>query len=540
MKNKISKSHNLDSSYESFKNTLKRNNLLKNKFEKKINCNNNYKDIYRNKIILNNCNYTNKDRNDYTNKKFINFVQNKNNNMSKEKLNKPKNTQIKNYCNTPDRNFKYNLGLTPNKNNISLVKLNNRNYRNSFQNNHNKMEPKFVLNTRKKNYNIISNQRKMALTPDKVRRSNLGNIKKIKESESSNYFNFKNFNNNFSKSYQDSNQQNKKDNSYDYNFFDDSSLRYNKIKEKNKRKTPDKLIRKIPNLNYKYNNKINYKLSNHTKFPILNNTSQMKFSNSFYSNNTRNERKSYDLRTTNEKNYILSNSQINSNKKPFIHKQNYKVLLRSKSSNYNCVKRNNFKSNEKQRKNSKYKKFCNNNNSNFTNSSKEYNKNKNQDLIKHTFNDFNSSQKLKDFNFSTNYENYHVNKSELTFSQKKANKDLGKYDYSYNFNNTNSNMFNEKTQMNNTKIQQNKKYKFIGINNYMTKSSTNTYDEINSSNSNISKNTILDSIEEIHFNFVNVVQSSRNLIKMENKSGDKIIDNNPNSSVILVEERDIE
>ena len=134
----------------------------------------------------------------------------------------------------------------------------------------------------------------------------------------------------------------------------------------------------------------------------------------------------------------------------------------------------------------------------------------------------------------------YINKSELTFSQKKANKDLGKNDYSYNFNNTNSNMFNEKAQMNNAKIQPNKKYKFIGINNYMTKSSTNTYDEINSLNSNFSKNTILDFIEEIHFNFVNVVQSSRNLMKMENKNGDKIIDNNPNSSVILVEERDIE
>ena len=282
-----------------------------------------------------------------SNKKFINFLQNKNNNISKEKLNKPKNTPIKNYCNTPDRSFKYNLGLTPNKNNISLVKLNNRNNRNSFQNNCTKMEPKFVLNRRKKNYNIISNERKMALTPDKVRRSNLGNIKKIKESESSNYFNFKNSNNNFSKSYQDSNKQNKN---------------VNKIKEKNRRKTPDKLIRKIPNLNYKYNNKINYKLSNHTKFPILYNTSQMKFSNSFYSKNTRNERKSYDVRTTNDKNYILSNSQINSNKKSLNHKKNYKILLRSKSSNFNCDKRNNCKSNENQRKNSKFKKYFNINN----------------------------------------------------------------------------------------------------------------------------------------------------------------------------------
>ena len=128
----------------------------------------------------------------------------------------------------------------------------------------------------------------------------------------------------------------------------------------------------------------------------------------------------------------------------------------------------------------------------------------------------------------------------MSFSQKKANKDLGKNDYTHNFVNNNSNNFFEKTKINNRKMVSNKTYKFSGINNYKTKSSTNTYDEINSLNSNISKNTILDSIEEIHFNFVNVIQSSRNLIKIENKKEDKIIENHQNSSVFLVEERDIE
>ena len=129
----------------------------------------------------------------------------------------------------------------------------------------------------------------------------------------------------------------------------------------------------------------------------------------------------------------------------------------------------------------------------------------------------------------------------MSFSQKKANKDLGKNDYTHNFVNNNSNNFFEKTKINSRKIVSNKTYKFSGINNYKTKSSTNTYDEFNSSTSNISrKNTNLDSIEEIHFNFVNVVQSSKNLMKMENKFGDKVINNNPNSSVIFVEERDIE
>ena len=161
-------------------------------------------------------------------------------------------------------------------------------------------------------------------------------------------------------------------------------------------------------------------------------------------------------------------------------------------------------------------------------------------MIKNSFNNFNSSKKSNDFNYSTNYENYFVNKSEMSFSQKKANKDLGKFDYPHNYVNNISNTFNERAKINNNKVISKKTYKFSGINNYVTKSSTNTYDEINSLNSNISKNTILDSIEEIHFNFVNVVQSSRNLVRIENKKGDKIIENNQNSSIILLEERDIE
>ena len=96
-------------------------------------------------------------------------------------------------------------------------------------------------------------------------------------------------------------------------------------------------------------------------------------------------------------------------------------------------------------------------------------------------------------------------------------------------------------KINNSKLSNHKNYKYIG-NNLITKSSTNTNDDINSSNSIISKNNqIADSIEEIHFNFVNVVQSSRNLVKIqENTQIDKIINNNSNSTVIMVEERDIE
>ena len=535
MKNKKYKNNNLDASYENFKNNFQKNNTnyLKNKFH----CKNN---ICRNKMILNKNNYIDDSKNSYTNKTFINYFRNKNDNLLQEnKKNNQKITRLKNYCYTPDRNSKYNIGLTPNKNNISLVKVNNRNYKNNIEHYTNKNTTKLFLSNQKRKYNILSNERK-ALTPNKVKKSYLENNKKIRDSESYKYFNSnkKNFIADFSKSCQGSSNKFGKINKDKYHLFDDSSLKYNKKRENKREKTYDKFNRKLPNLNYKNSNNLNLKNSKYPKISSLNNTSQIKFSNSFCCKNNRKENNHQELRKSNDKNYIFSNTQINKNKKYFNDK-NTKFRFRSKSSNYKCDQRNYYKSNDNQRKKLNYKYKNSINNSYFESSTSQYKK-KNQKLIKDSFNNFDSSNKTNDFNFSTNYENYYVNKSEISFSQKKANKDLGKYDYPHNFVNKNTNNFYEKAKIDSNKITSKKTYKFIGINNYKTKSSTNTYDEINSSNSNISKNTILDSIEEIHFNFVNVLQSSKNLVKMENQRGDKIIEDNQNSSIILVEERDIE
>ena len=57
-----------------------------------------------------------------------------------------------------------------------------------------------------------------------------------------------------------------------------------------------------------------------------------------------------------------------------------------------------------------YKYKNSNNNSYFESSTSQYKK-KNQKLIKDSFNNFDSSNKTNDFNFSTNNENYYVNKS---------------------------------------------------------------------------------------------------------------------------------
>jgi len=56
-----------------------------------------------------------------------------------------------------------------------------------------------------------------------------------------------------------------------------------------------------------------------------------------------------------------------------------------------------------------------------------------------------------------------------------------------------------------------------------------------------SKNNKMDTIEEVHLNLVNILQSTKNMVRtQENMDKDKIIFNNTNSSVIIVEERDLE
>ena len=99
-----------------------------------------------------------------------------------------------------------------------------------------------------------------------------------------------------------------------------------------------------------------------------------------------------------------------------------------------------------------------------------------------------------------------------------------------------------------------KKYnfeKYLNINNNTTKLSTNnnTYDE-NSNNTNSLynkeiknniKNIGSSTIEEVHFNFVNILQNTKNMMeKQENNNKDKVICNDLNSTTIILEEKDID
>ena len=138
MKNK--KNTNLDTSYEKLKNNFKKNNA--NYLENKFHCKNN---ICGNKMILNKSNFVNDSKSNNINKTFINYPRNKNNNsFSKDKLIKQKNTRFMKNCYTPDRNYKYNMGLTQN-NNISLIKVNNRKCKKNIEHYANKNAPKFFL-----------------------------------------------------------------------------------------------------------------------------------------------------------------------------------------------------------------------------------------------------------------------------------------------------------------------------------------------------------------------------------------------------------
>ena len=94
------------------------------------------------------------------------------------------------------------------------------------------------------------------------------------------------------------------------------------------------------------------------------------------------------------KKYKLSNSQINSNNKYLNQKNQSKILLRTKSSNLHCIRRNYFYSDDNSGKSIKYKNSKNNYNNTssfeFSNKSRQNNCNLS---IKQPFNNINTYQK---------------------------------------------------------------------------------------------------------------------------------------------------
>ena len=562
----------LDTSNESYKYSYKKNNEKdkKNKNEskyllnmnKKINNSNNnytaYQNINRNKsnIIKKRDNIN--EQTNYISKKNnkINLlsVQNNQNRVSKNKNLKYQNSSYGRDCHTPDKKLnksKYKIDSSINKkdnfHNISLFKSNiQRN--SSFIEYHFKNSPKIFLKKCKSKNNNLSNDKKKPITPDKsFKTRNIKNGKnqiifnKYKDSkrikEPINKYNFRQnkLAINLNKSFNNNNNNRSTDNNDIFNnSYISNHMWRNEVRNR-------KIFDKYSKDRQRIGSKLNLKKLKEDKFYILtNNTSKDKISKSFYSQSNSHDRKSQSFIRRNNNN-LFSNLKINQMKKDFNKIYKEKINTRSKSSDVNYNKKNdsnnkllfnkninylNIKHNSKKRhinNNVSYEKL--NNNYLKINKNQIYNQIKNSNNY---YNNFNLSQNLGSYN-STQINN---NKTNI-----KNNENINKK-------NKNSKTFLEMAQqkINNKKFSNQKNYKYIGVNNFITKSSTNTNDDNNSSHSIISKNNqIMDSIEEIHFNFVNVLQTSRNLMKIqENIEFEKILKNDANSTVIIVEERDID
>ena len=566
--------YRIDTSYENNKFSNQKNHIKNknsNAISKPISKNNNNNQIYQN-IHKSNIIKKNNDEIRNINYNKINLInahkKQSNNRILKNKLLKYQNTPVRRECHTPDKNYnnlKYNIGFTTykreSKNNTTLLKQNihrNISFIDHFKNNSKRFLPK--SKSKNHNFNNLSNERKRVLTPDRMSKTrnikftkNKINFNKYGENKKINApihnFNFSQNKLSFSKSYGNHNS-----NSMENCDVLNNSLSRNILKEfKKKKNNFDKYVTKINNNNYYTNNmKFNPKLIKGGKLPELTSLSKEKLSKSFCSNNNYNESKNLLGR---KNNCLFSNLNLNRVQKDFnkLYNQNCysKVIQRSKSTDAKLIKKNNsnylnqnknyLKRNSKNKINPKlinnisYENIIRHNNTNNYNS-------KNQNNFYTTFN---LSKKINNFDSSqkNNKTKYYENDNNLVFTKinNKENKGINLSGYNKNNISLKSNTFLEMAQQ---KIKSKKiiNNKLNCVNNFITKSSTNTYDDINSSNSNVSRNNqILDSIEEIHFNFVNVVQSSRKLMKIqENLEAEKIINNNPNSTVFMVEERDIE
>ena len=169
-----------------------------------------------------------------------------------------------------------------------------------------------------------------------------------------------------------------------------------------------------------------------------------------------------------------------------------------------------------------------------------FNNNIGNNEFQYNYNNNNDSQ-------SCNYKSYieSYNNENIKENSKNNNNNAWKCEISNN---------NKTSKMNkNNNLYKNKKINLsIGNiiknnNNYCTKLSTNnnTFDENSNNNNNScckdSNNSKMDTIEEVHLNLVNILQSTKNMVRtQENIDKDTIIFNNANSSVIIVEERDLE
>ena len=278
---------------------------------------------------------------------------------------------------------------------------------------------------------------------------------------------------------------------------------------------------------------------NNSNFSKNNYIDNYKFKNSYINSEISIKEKFHNIRRKN-----LSKSCSNKTPSP-LRKGNKDINRYFKLSKNEQVKNRNTKSYSKDKNYSRkinHKIIINNNNSN-------------NNLLSYGLKNYTNKY---DWTFSSSY-NENCAKNNQHYQQQNFNY---VYHYSYNnsqnnINNSNSNYnsyikscqiesLNKSNYNNNLSCIHNLEMPNKTNTNYKicpTKISThNTFDDYNNSTcGNNNKFNKIDSIEEVHFNFINVLQGSKTLMKsQENYGRDIIISNKPNSNVIILEEREIE
>ena len=334
--------------------------------------------------------------------------------------------------------------------------------------------------------------------------------------------------------------------------------------------------KKLEYLNYQ-DSYFNARLPRGAKKPYISKLSKNSFKNNIYNNKTPSPIKKYtnylgsSMYNSKTKKYLKYSRSVSS--EPAMNKMNNKLkynyfklkYLDKDYSPNNSQSKNYSKENIHLNSciNKKYNKIfnninisCGNNNNNDkrTDYSSEKNYNNTQPDLYKSFYNLNSSNSNNEannlYNKDDSIKNVNNIKSNNDLYYKYLRLDSQNYNYqSYieSYNNS-TNKENNSTNINskNNKNLKIKKYNLEkNLNNFTTKFSTNnyTYDENSNSLRMKENNKVINTntIEEVHLNFVNILQNTKNMMEIqESHAKDKIIYNSTNSNVILLEERDIE
>ena len=584
VKNKNNNSNNRDINY---------NQMNINNYYQKIPLAKNLHNI-NNFNIISKYKYSNNFANNYNNININNGYKNKRHLISKENNENRKkyktpdkylNYNNFNFINPYDserRNNNYNENFTT-KNNIKKIRKaltpdntnnkNNRNFKNIRKNrliptNTNSINNLMIINFKNDSNNNFNNNFNISMKFDKK-----DNINSLVNNKNDNYTNsfkisedtFSKTNNNENNNYDLKNKYNPSnsiiDKAHYYNKFNSNAISKDLNNRINYNNSYLNLNKNNPYLKYKessFNNRLlrgsklpminkyieKYNFINKTPSPIRNNNNYIR--NSIYNSKIEKNLKytrsaSYDngkkkysklktdifklkKRDLNFRQEAFLYNNKNSNLTDNIIKQ-YKVI-NNKKYNYNIINSSYGHNNSsiidnKNYSNSFNEKFYNMTQPEFTKSiyaSGNINQN-NNNFYKNSIKELNlknSSNESQTYNYKSYIESYN-NESIKDSSNNNYKSEISNFNKYINLSNGNS--YNKKNT----------------INNYITKLSTNnnTYDENN--------NRKMDTIEEVHLNFVKILHNTKNMIKsQENSFKDKIIYNSINSSIIIVEERELD